>query len=190
MPAATAHSAVASTYARALLELAQERQQAEAVGHELAALGRLVEAVPMLDPFLADPSIKPHERSAVLERAVRGKVSDLLWNFLGVLNRKDRSGWLTRIAAAYRDMLDEAMGRIEVAVHVAQELDPATLEEVRARISAALRKDARVKQTVEPALIGGIVVQIEDQLIDGSVRAQLDAVKRQLAGAATAATAP
>ena len=72
------------------------------------------------------------------------------------------------------------MGKIEVDVTVAQRLDPGTLEEVRQRISAALKKDAIVHQYVDESIIGGLVLRIEDKLIDGSVLAQLERMKRKL----------
>jgi F-type H+-transporting ATPase subunit delta len=72
------------------------------------------------------------------------------------------------------------MGKIEVDVTVAHRLDAGTLEDVRKRVSSALKKDAIVHQYVDESIIGGLVLKVEDKLIDGSVRAQLDRMKRKL----------
>jgi len=69
---------------------------------------------------------------------------------------------------------------VEVDVTVAQKLDSHTLEEVRKKISAALKKDAIVHQYVDDKIIGGMVLRIDDKLIDASVKSQLEAMKRQL----------
>ena len=80
----------------------------------------------------------------MLDATFRGKVSQLLWNFLGVLNLKGRLALLSEIIAAYDDLMDEKHGKIEVDVTVARKLSPEDLEMVRQRVSSALKKDAVV----------------------------------------------
>src|SRR5206468_9408745 len=82
MHATTHYSPMAMTYARALLELAGD--QAGAIGEELGGLRQLIEENPTFDAYLADPGISETARAGVLDRTFRGKVSPLLWNFLGV----------------------------------------------------------------------------------------------------------
>jgi F-type H+-transporting ATPase subunit delta len=77
------------------------------------------------------------------------------------------------------------LGKIEVDVTVAQRLSDAQLEEVRRKVSTALKKDAVVHQYVDEKIIGGLVLRVGDRLIDGSVKAQLDAMRRQLLTAKT-----
>jgi F-type H+-transporting ATPase subunit delta len=80
-------------------------------------------------------------------------------------------------------MLDEQLGKIEVDVTVAQKLSSEQLEEVRQRVSAALKKDAVVHQYVDESIIGGLVIRVQDKLIDASVKTQLAAMKQQLLSA-------
>jgi F-type H+-transporting ATPase subunit delta len=170
------------SYARSLLELANERQQAEAVGKEMGALREILEQNPSLGAYLADPGIGAAERTATLNRVFK-VASELVHNFLGVLNNKGRLRLLPAIAEAFGNLLDEQKGKIEVDVTVAQKLSPDQLEQVRQRVSQALGKDAVVHQYVDQDIIGGLVLRVEDRLIDASVRYQLEAMRERLLAA-------
>src|SRR4051794_32189857 len=119
------HSPVAQAYAKALLELADERHSSSSeIGRELGDLRIVVEADNAFRLYLADPSISHERRGGVLERALSGKISPLLYNFLRLLNEKGRLSLLTQIAEAYQAMLDEKLGKVEVDLTVAQKLTP------------------------------------------------------------------
>jgi F-type H+-transporting ATPase subunit delta len=172
------HSPLAISYARSLLELAGSK--APEIGQELADLRQIVEETPSFAAFLSDPGISESERSAVLDRVFKGKVSPLMWNFLGVVNVKGRLGKLAEIADAYDEMLDEMLGKVEVDLTVAKPLSQEQLAVAQQKISAALGKEAVVHSYVDDSIIGGIIVRVQDKLLDASVRYQLQAMKEQL----------
>ena len=183
--AKTTHaSPTAVTYARSLLELAQERNLAQPIGAELASIREVLEANPTLREFLKDPAIGAEERTGVVDRVLRARVDPLLSNVLGVLGVHGRLGLLDEIASAYADLLDELQGKVEVNVTVAKELTPAELEQVRQRVGSALKKDAVIDQSVDESIIGGLVLRVGDKLIDASVRSQLETMRRQFLAAA------
>src|SRR5215212_9753502 len=121
-------------YARALLELANERKQAEPVGEELHELGQIIEGNKSLLSFLSDPGIGQAEHTELFDRVFKGRLSQLVMNIMGVLNQKGRLRLLPSVIDAYQELLDDQLGKIEVDVTVAQRLDSATLEQVRQRI--------------------------------------------------------
>jgi len=176
-------SGAAVQYARALLELANESNQAEAIGHELDELGNIIASSKSLGSFLSDPGISASDRTELLNKVFKGKISPLIMNIMGVLNSKSRLGLLHSITEAYQELLDEQLGKVEVDVTVAHRLNGPELEQVRQRISQALKKDAIVHQYVDEKIIGGMVLRVDDQLIDASVKYQLEAMKRQLLAA-------
>ena len=177
----THYSPAARSYAQALFELASERQQSlEQIRQELHDLKQVIDDNPLFGQFLADPGITESQRTGVLERAIHGRVTPLTANFLGLLNHKGRLGLLTQVAEAYQDLLDEKFGNVEVDVTVAQGLDDGQIEQVRHQISQALGKNAILRQHVDDSIIGGLVIQVEDRLIDASVRSQLQAIRRKL----------
>lgn len=167
-------------YARTLLDLANERQQAEGMAQELGQLQEIVEANPAFKTILSDPAIRTSDRTALLEKVFSGNVSPLMWNFLRVLNSRGALKLLGEIADAYEDLLNDQMGRVEVDVTVAQKLSADELEEVRQRVSKALKKEAVVHQYVDESIIGGLVLRVGDQMIDASVRHQLQAMRERL----------
>jgi F-type H+-transporting ATPase subunit delta len=180
MPVSMKQSGAAVQYARALLELANEQNQAEPVGRELHELGEIIAGNKSLAAFLSDPGISEADRSDLINRVFKGRMSPIIVNVMGVLNSKGRLRRLPNIIEAYQELLDEQLGKIEVDVTVAHKLDPAALEEVRKRISTALKKDAVVHQYVDEKIIGGMVLRVDDKLIDASVKSQLEALKRRL----------
>lgn len=176
------HSPTVLAYASSLLELAEAQNQAGPIGEELNQLGEILQQNPVFSQFLADPGISHEERQRVLEDVFGGKLNPLLWNFLGVLNLKNRLRLLDQMIAAYDDLLDEKYGKIEVDVTTAHHLSPEDVEMVRQRVSQALKKDAVIHQYVDESIIGGMLLRVQDQMIDASVRSQLQAIKQKLMG--------
>ena len=185
MKTISATNPTAIAYARSMLELATERNQAAEVGREMAAIREITDQNPTFAAFLADPGIGATELTATMGRVFRDRVSPLVMNFLGVLNNKGRLRLLGPIAEAYVNLLDEQQGNVEVDVTVAQRLTPDQLEQVRQRVSQALGKNAVVHQYVDEDIIGGLVLRVEDRLIDASVKYQLEAMRERLLAART-----
>jgi F-type H+-transporting ATPase subunit delta len=163
-----------------MLQLANERQQAEPIRAELRGLREVLDANPALAGHLADPAVSEASRASLLQRVFAGRISQITLNFLGVLNEKGRLALLPEIIEAYDDLLEEQLGNVEVDVTVAQRLDAAQLEQVRQRVSQVLGRTAVVHQYVDESIIGGLVLRVQDKLLDASVKFQLDQMKRRL----------
>jgi F-type H+-transporting ATPase subunit delta len=174
------HSSTALNYAKALLELAREQHTHELIAQDLAGLKKAIDADPVFKQFLRDPAIGREERKGVLDRAVKPQVHPLVSSFLGVLNQHGRVGLLDEIAAAYQSLLDQLQGKVEVEVTVAKKLTKEQLEQVRRRLGEVLKKTAVVNQRVDESIIGGLVLKVQDKLLDASVRSQLQAMKKRL----------
>ena len=181
---ASPNKPIAVRYARALLQLANERQQAEAISSELKGLAQVMDGNPGFAGLIADPGVSEATRQGIIERTFGGgRVSPVMMNFLGLLNSKGRLGLLRDVIDVYDDLLEEQLGNVEVDVTTAQRLSPDQVEQVRQRVSAALGRNAVVHQYVDEAIIGGLVLRVQDKLIDASVRFQLEQMRRQLLGA-------
>jgi F-type H+-transporting ATPase subunit delta len=183
MPATHRDKSVSVEYARAMLELAVASHQEDEVAADLDSLAELVKSDTAFGIFLANPSISHARRATVLAETFKGKVSELVFNLLGVLNGKARLALVTKIAGSYHELLDIHQGRIDVHVTLASAPDAALLQQLDAGIGKAINKIPRLHPTVDPSIIGGMVLRIDDQLIDSSVRHGLDAMRRQLVGA-------
>jgi F-type H+-transporting ATPase subunit delta len=174
---------LAVAYARSILELATERNTAPDIGKELSDVSGIIAGNPDFQNFLASPAIGEAERAQVIGKVFRGRVSELTLNSLLVMNRRGRLGILDQVSNAFSDLLQERQGIIEADVIVAEKLSPDQLEQVRQKVGAALKREVVIHQYVDASIIGGLVIRIEDRLLDASVRAQLKAVRRQLLAA-------
>lgn len=174
------HSPLAVTYAQTLLELAWEQNFAVDIGKEIEGLGQILKAEPNFRLYLADPAIGAEERTAALDRIFRGRVSTLVFNFIGVLNVHGRLGLLSEIVPAYSELLDEKLGNVDVEVTSAQRLSGEEIEQVRTRINTALSKNSIIRQRVDESIIGGLIIRVGDRVIDSSVKQQLESIRKQL----------
>ena len=183
--------AVARVYAQSLLELAEAAGGEEKIaetGEQLQSLLEIVQAEPAFAEFLRSPIVKRSSRGESLKRVLDGQVSDLLLRFILVLNDKGRLGRLADIAAAFDEMLNERFGRIEVDVFTVEgRLDDAQMSLLADKVRSRLGKEPVFHQYKDPSLIGGLVLRVGDQLIDGSVRGRLRGLRESLLGRGTAA---
>jgi F-type H+-transporting ATPase subunit delta len=177
-------SPTAVAYAQSMLDLANEQKNAEPLGRELAELKQVIEQNPTAREMLSNPAISIDERSRMLDRVFRGKVGDLLFRVLNVMNQHNRLGLLEQVATSYGNLLDEQLGKVEVDVIVAQKLSNDQLEAAKKKITAAIGRDAVLHQYVDDSIVGGMIVRVGDKLIDASVRSQLQAMKQQLLSSA------
>ncbi len=173
------HSPTALAYAEALAESAEDRNALDAVANDAGALKSALDDNPDLLPFFRDPSITEEERQGVLNKALES-ADETFRRFIEVLNRRGRIGMLPETLDAFEYLLDQRLGKVEVDVTVAKELDEAQLEDVKARVGKALGRDAVVHQYVDDSIIGGLIVRVGDRVIDASVKRQLDAMRERL----------
>jgi F-type H+-transporting ATPase subunit delta len=174
---------IATRYAAALLQLANRSGQANAVRDELKGLAEVLNASPTFAAVIADPGVSIAKRQSLLQRTFNGRVSPVLMNFLGLLNSKGRLTVLPQIINVYQDLLADEQGIVEVDITVSQRLTPEQLETARERVSAALKRTAVIHQYVDESIIGGLVLRVQDKLIDASVKFQLEQMRRQMLAA-------
>lgn len=164
---------VGRLYAEAILHVAEEGGQAEALLEELNGLIEYLDRNPEFERFLASPLIEEGPHAQVIEDAFRGKASDLLVDSLLVINRKGRLSALRAIAVAYRAALRDLRGWMDVHVRTAVPLT----EPLRARLNQVLAASTSRRPTliekVDPALIGGLVIEVEGRKVDASVASRL-----------------
>jgi F-type H+-transporting ATPase subunit delta len=180
MPQKMHSSLTAVTYAKSLLELATEQKRAEETGQELLAIRQILENNAEFGAYLRDPGISRQVKVATIGRIFGGRASDLVLKFLGVLGEHDRLRLLIEIENAYADLYEEQVGDVEVDVTSVSALSTEQVENVRQRVSAALGKNAVVHQYVDESILGGLVLRVQDKLIDASVRYQLKAIHDRL----------
>ena len=160
-------------YAGAILHVAEEGGQAEELLEELNGLIAYLDGNPELEQFLASPLIEEGPRAQAIERAFRGKASDLLVDSLLVINRKGRLSALRAVAVAYRADLRNLRGWMDVVVRTAVPLTAPLRERLNQVLAASTSRKPTLIEKIDPAVIGGLVIEVEGRKIDASVASRL-----------------
>lgn len=177
-------SAVARRYAKALFELSKAANTMQPVNDELQRLAATV-ADPQLGAVLSSPLLTPAKRAALIQSLSTDLgLSLLLSHFLQVVASHQRVGQLSDIAENYQHLLDNELGRSRIHIRSAAALSAAQQSEIVARFATLTGTEILPHVSVDPSLLGGVVVEVAGKVYDGSVRTQLDRLATQLAGAA------
>jgi F-type H+-transporting ATPase subunit delta len=168
---------IAEVYASALLELAVEKNQDDDIESELSEVAKLIADDADFARFMASPTVPEDSRAVALEKAFRGKMNDQLLNTLLVMNRKGRAGLVRALAEAFRLLLEDRKGEVDVVVRSAVKLDDASKDRVRKAVAAHVGKQPRLIENVDESLIGGLVLQIGDEKLDTSVALRLSKMR-------------
>jgi F-type H+-transporting ATPase subunit delta len=167
-------------YARALFEAAQEADRVDAVAADLAAISQAMDDVPELRAFLRNPQIDPAGKAAVLEQ-VTTEADELVRNFVRLIAEKGRAGELSEISAELDALVAQAQNRLAVELTTAHELSDEEATSIVDAIEKASGRTVEATRSVDPSLIGGIVLQVGSHRADGSVRGRLERLRHQLA---------
>lgn len=172
---------LARRYARAVFQMAIAAEQAPAVGRDLDGAARIYTDNPVLARFLRNPKVpisdKKNLLSAVLDRCGAG---NLCRRFLTSLIERGRMNQLPEIAAGYADLLDEAENRAEARVSSARHLSHEETRALSASLGRITGRKIDLNVSVDPDLLGGVVVRIGSVVYDGSLRGQLDRLDKHL----------
>ena len=174
---------VARSYGKALFELATERDQVDAIGRELDAIAAQFAAEPQFHAFFARPWVtSAAKRNVAIELATRLQVSKLTQDFLALMAAHGRADHLEAIVAAYRELQDEAAGRVRARVRTAVPLTDADRSALASRLSRALGgKQVVLEEVADRELLGGFVAEVGSLLVDASLDGQLARMHRRIA---------
>jgi F-type H+-transporting ATPase subunit delta len=171
---------VARNYAQALLALAEKANDPTGWGAMITDVAGAVRREPTLRRFLESPRVSASEKNAVLARAFQDRLPRLLVRFLQLLVHNRRQMLIPGIAREYMSLLDAAEGRVHAEVTVARALGAGDERALAAQLSRAIGKTVVPHLTVDPSILGGIVVRYGDTLMDGSVRRRLATLRQRL----------
>jgi len=160
-------------YAAVMLRVAEEQGQAEALEEELAALVSHLDRNPEFQQFLTSPLIQEGPHVEVIEKAFRGRASDLLVDSLQVIGRKGRLGSLRAVATEYRKALRHLRGGMDVHIRTAVPLTDALRARLTDAITAAVDRKPTLIEHVDPSLVAGVVIELEGRKVDATLASRL-----------------
>jgi F-type H+-transporting ATPase subunit delta len=175
-------SVVDRVYARALFDAALDEGRLEPVRAEVAQLAQAVAEVPELRELLRNPQLDQRAKAAALQDLLEGG-EDLVRNFVLLLADKGRAGAFDEIARDFERLVAEHEGTVRAELTTAVELSDEEADDLLRQIEQATGRKVEATRSVDPGLIGGIVLQIGSHRLDASVRGRLERLRRELATA-------
>ena len=173
---------IARRYAAALFAAASAQGLADRVQAELETARDAIAADADLRAVLAHPEV-PGERKEQIIGAVFPQFAPLSLALLGLLVRRARHAYLADIAAEYNRLADQARGVVRARATSAVAMTDAQRERLRAALARRTGKRPEVKYDVDPALLAGLVVMVDGEVIDASARGRLERMRELLTGA-------
>ncbi len=174
---------LADVYARSLFEVAQEQDALDEIHEQLGEFADAVSENRDLQVFLFSPHFSAQEKKESLGKLLEG-ADDNFYRFLELLAERSRMPVIFRIRRAFDDMWAEERRRLEVEITSAVELDDETVKTIGERIEEQTGRDVQLEARVDPDVLGGIVLRVGNMVLDASVRARLERLRRQVTSAA------
>jgi F-type H+-transporting ATPase subunit delta len=175
---------VARTYARALFDAAKDHGRIDEIREELNAFVEAIAEVPELQALIRNPELDPPAKAAALA-AVLKDADELLRNFVRLVAQKGRAPMLDEIGREYEALVAAEERILNVELTTAYELSDSEADSIVEQIAQASGRRVEANRTVDPDLIGGVVLKVGSLEVDSSVRGRLERLRRELAGATT-----
>lgn len=166
-------------YASALFAAAKENGKLREVRDELAGFVESLEQVPELDAVLRNPQLDPRAKAAVLGDVLKGS-NELVRNFLLLVTEKGRADEIVVMQREFEELWRRDQGILNVELTTAVELSPEEQKSIIELIRQASGRQVEATSSVDPELIGGLVLQAGSMRVDASVRGRLEGLRQEL----------
>lgn len=172
--------AVAVRYAESLFDLAKEVNQVEAYSKDVDLIRTVFESDPSFVPFFSHVLIEDEAKCALLDKSFKGQVNDYVVNFLKLLVRKKRMRYVMEIIEAFKALTNEHFGILEGILYANYNISVEEVREVESALSKRENKTIHLRVVNDPSLIGGIKVEINNRVFDGSIKNKVALLKKEL----------
>ena len=171
---------LATKYARAIFELAQEENKLDDYDNDLNLVQDEIFTIPDAVTFFKNPLVPHQAKKDLLTKAFKGEISDNVMNFLLLLTDKSRIGIFNEIYEIFTGLKNEAQGILVADVTTAFPLTRAQESKIGMKLAAVTHKRIQIRRHEDKNILGGIIVRIGDKRIDGSAAGRLQALKSSL----------
>ncbi|MEX2108939.1 MAG: ATP synthase F1 subunit delta [Solirubrobacterales bacterium] len=173
----------ARVYAEALFDVAKEKGRLDEIGEDLGRFADALEGDRDLQVFFFSPHFSSAEKVEGLGRAISGADPELV-NFLELLIEKRRMNEAFRIRDRFEQLWKQENKRLDVTVTSAVELDPIVVEKIGAEVERQTGQKVELASRVDDEILGGIVLQVGNMVLDASIRNRLEKLRKSVAQAA------
>jgi len=174
-------SSVAKRFAKALIEIGREEGAYEAYGKELRTMLAVFKGSPELAKVLLNPMHKLEERKALMEKVSSSAgLSRNVSRLMTILVETRNIRFLEEVVEAYSRLEDGLAGRLRATIEAPMELPEALVGEIKAKLAGLTGKDVILTYRHNPSLLGGLVLRIDNTILDGSLKTQLELMKEKI----------
>lgn len=173
-------SLVAKRYAQALFDTAVDKEIVDAMFDEFSSVIDLFKSETGLMDLMLTPSINTSEKKGILDRVLRKSLNQYLNNFLNILLDKNRFEFLMEIHDDFRQLVFPYKNMVEATVLTVVPLDESQRVALEEKLALRFNKKVILDNKLDESILGGAVVYVGDQIIDGSIRNQLNQMKTQM----------
>ncbi len=174
-------SGVTSRYASALFDLANAEKKIPAVEKDLGRFDALLKGSDALKRLVVSPVFSADDQSNAIDAILtKAKITGLVGNFIRVVARNRRLFAMQDMLAAYRKLAAEHRGEVTADVTVAQKLSAEQTKELKAALKSVVGKEVALNATVDPSILGGMIVKVGSRQIDTSLKIRLSSLKLAL----------
>ncbi|MCR4622296.1 MAG: ATP synthase F1 subunit delta [Clostridiales bacterium] len=170
----------ANVYAEALYELARETGSEEALLPQLEGISALLKENPGYAGLISSPELPCEERLGLLDEAFGGRTDETVLNLMKLLTQKGRFKLLPEVIQRFRSMYLADKGMIEARVVSAVRLRAEQLERLRAALESKTGKTLLLSEKVDPSVLGGVRVEAEGVMLDGTVAGDIRRLAQEL----------
>ena len=171
---------VAARYAKALIDLSVEQKNLDVILGDMKDFVSTLKHNHQIVTMLKSPVVKGDNKMAVLNKIFGKTYHKNTMGFFGIIIRKNRASFLLPIAEVFVEQYNELNNIMLASVKTAQPIDQKLTDEIKQFISSYTGKTIELKSTVDPELIGGMVIQMGDKLFDASIQGKLNKLKHEL----------
>jgi F-type H+-transporting ATPase subunit delta len=173
---------VAHAYAEALFEVGKEKGKLDALRDQLGQFAEALDSDRDLQVFFFSPYFSSEEKIDGAKRAIEGADPEFL-NFLELLIEKGRMPEIFRIRRQFEELWKHENRRIDVTVTSAVELDPAVVSKIGEEIQRQTGQEVELASRVDEDILGGVVLQVGNMVLDASIRSRLEKLRKSVATA-------
>ena len=173
---------IAKRYARALFEIATEHNLINEIEQDVIAVNLAIQSSAQFQTFLVHPQIDVSVRKEKLAAIFAGKVSKHVLSLLDLLVERRREAIFPELVKAFVKMANEARNMADAIFVSAVALGSEEIKDIAGKFGNKINKALRVNNVVDPSIIGGLIIRIDDRLYDGSVKGKLSKFKQKLYG--------
>jgi len=171
---------IARNYAQALFELGEKHRATDRFADLMAGLASAIETDPQIEAVLVSPRVPKQTKEQILRGALEGLAPEPFVRFLAAVVKRGRQAILPQIERQFAEFVDAKHNRLHAGVTLAREPDEALRAAVAAKLSEVTGKEVVPHFRVDPAILGGVILRMDDRLIDGSLRRRMARLRQQL----------